>query len=196
LFETVTDYAAFERVVVQALHRVPIRMLAYCAMPNHWHLILWPTTPGQLSTFMHWMTCTHAQRWHASRGTSGTGAVYQGRFKAIPVAVDDHLLRLCRYVERNPLRAGLVSEAEKWRWGSLWRRCNNCDDGILHEWPVALPADWLRQVNTPQSEEELTALRSAVRRSFPYGETKWMAATAEILSLEQHLRPVGRPRRF
>jgi putative transposase len=50
------------------------------------------------------------------------GHVYQGRFKSFPIAADEHLLAVLRYVERNPLRAGLVTRAEEWRWGSLYRR--------------------------------------------------------------------------
>src|SRR5439155_23281390 len=123
LFQTPADYSAFEHVLLQAMQRVPLRLLAYCAMPSHWHLIVWPTAAGELSRFMHWLTCTHAQRWHSAHGTSGTGAVYQGRYKAIPVESDLHLLRVCRYVERNALRAGRVPRAEDWRWSSLWRRC-------------------------------------------------------------------------
>lgn len=195
LFESASDYAAFEHVLLQALQRVPLRVLAYCAMPNHWHLVVWPTEAGQLSRFMHWLTCTHAQRWHADRGTSGSGAVYQGRFKAIPVESEVHLLRVCRYVERNPLRAGLVNQADTWRWSSLWRRCNYCAEGVLYDWPIPTPSDWVAHVNQPQAEAELDALRMAIRRSAPFGDSEWQLRTARILGLEGQLRPRGRPRR-
>ena len=123
LFESPGDYAAFERVLAEAAARVPgARLLAYCVMPNHWHLALWPRADGELSEFLRILTLTHAQRWHAHRGSAGAGHVYQGRFKSFPVQRDDHFLTLCRYVERNPLRAGLVRRAERWRWSSLWRR--------------------------------------------------------------------------
>jgi REP-associated tyrosine transposase len=147
LFETAGDYEAFEIVLRQALQRVPVRLVAYCAMPNHWHLIVWPAEDGQLQRFMHWLTTTHAQRWHAWHGTSGTGPVYQGRYKAVGIESDAHVLTACRYVERNPIRAGLVTRAEDWRWSSLWRRCNRCADGFLNDWPVPLPSDWLNSVN-------------------------------------------------
>jgi REP-associated tyrosine transposase len=116
-------------------------------MPNHWHLILKPDHEGDLPRFMHWLTTIHAQHWHRRNGSTGTGPVYQGRYKAIEITSDDHLLTACRYVERNPLRAGLVSRAEDWRWGSLWRRRNFCDQGFLSAWPVPLPTDWLDSVN-------------------------------------------------
>jgi putative transposase len=90
-------------------------------MPNHFHLVLWPRTDTELSAFMAWLTTTHSKRWHAWRRTAGTGHVYQGRFKSFPVQDDSHFVTLCRYVERNALRADLARRAEDWRWGSLWR---------------------------------------------------------------------------
>jgi putative transposase len=193
LFETPSDYASFEQVLLQALRRMPLRVLAYCVMPNHWHLVVWPRFPGELSSFMHWLTCTHAQRWHAFHGTAGTGAVYQGRFKAIPVESDAHVLRVCRYVERNPVRAGLSSRAEDWRWSSLWRRCNFCDDIFFNQWPIKRPPDWTETVNQPQNETELEALRWAVRRGAPFGSDQWRKRTATILGMDACLRPRGRP---
>jgi putative transposase len=116
-------------------------------MPNHWHLVVSCGSQHQLSTFMHWLTTTHALRWHAHHGTMGTGPVYQGRFKSIPIKSEYQLLTVLRYVERNALAAGLVSHAEDWEWCSLWRRCNHVDRQLLHEWPIPVPACWLDHVN-------------------------------------------------
>ena len=89
-----------------------MRVLAWCVMSTHWHLVLWPREDGDLSEFMRWLTVTHTQRWHAAHRTAGTGPLYQGRFKSFPIQEDDHLLTVLRYVERNPLRANLVEEAD------------------------------------------------------------------------------------
>ena len=83
---------------------------------------LWPRRDGELSDFMHWLTLTHTQRWHAHYQNVGTGHLYQGRFKSFPIEADEHYLTVLRYAERNALRAKLVARAEAWRWGSLWRR--------------------------------------------------------------------------
>jgi putative transposase len=106
IFENDADYAAFERVLHTAGERVPMRLLAYCVMPNHWHLVLWPRGDDDLSEYMRCLTVTHTQRWHLAHGTSGTGPLYQGRFKSFPVEADEHFYRVCRYVERNALPAG------------------------------------------------------------------------------------------
>ena len=193
LFESESDYAAFEQLLFDAKQRAAVRLLAYCLMPNHWHLILCPQQDGDLSRFMHWLTVTHAQRWHALHQTSGTGGVYQGRFKAIPVQSDHHYLIACRYVERNPLRANLVGDARAWRWSSLWRRINFYDAELLDEWPISRPPDWVDCVNQPQTEGELEAIRQAISRGAPLGDTDWRRETARSLSLESSLRPKGRP---
>jgi putative transposase len=146
IFDKSLDYAAFERVLKEAKTQVPMRLLAYCILPNHWHLVVWPLQDGDLSEYLHWLTMTHTQRWHAHHHTTGTGPLYQGRFKSFPIQEDEHLLAVCRYVERNPLRANLVPQAETWRWGSLWHRVHNTADLLLDPWPLALSAGWLAHV--------------------------------------------------
>jgi putative transposase len=174
------DYAAFERVLVQALIVQPVRVLGYCLMPNHWHLVLWPERPRQLTAFTRWLTHTHTMRWHTHYDTMGTGHLYQGRFKSFPVAEDDHFYRLLRYVERNALRAKLVARAEDWRWSSLWRRQH--PEGqpalALADWPVRMPEDWLDYVNGAETEAELQALRTSVCRGTPFGSASWQEETA------------------
>jgi putative transposase len=183
LFQKDGDYQAFERVLAEALQRHPIRLLGYCLMPNHWHLVLWPDRP---------------MRWHTHYATMGTGHLYQGRFKSFPVAEDDHLYRLLRYVERNALRANLVARAEAWLWSSLWRRQNpeaRPPSIALADWPVAMPKNWLGYVNGAETEAELEALRRCVCRGAPYGTPAWQQQTARQLRIEYTLRPRGRPKK-
>jgi putative transposase len=89
-------------------------------MPNRFHLALWPRGNGDLSRFMQWLLTTHVRRYH--RHYQSSGHVWQGRFKAFPIQQDEHLLTVLRYIERNPLRAGLVARAEDWLWASLRER--------------------------------------------------------------------------
>src|SRR5919108_1505577 len=84
LFQKDGDYEAFERVLAEALDKHPTRLLAYCLMPNHWHLVLWPRRDGELTAFVRWLTHAHTMRWHAHYHTSGTGHLYQVRFKKPP----------------------------------------------------------------------------------------------------------------
>ena len=196
IFEKPEDYAAFERVLLEAIDRVDMRVLAYCLMPNHWHLVLWPRRDGDLSKFMGWLTLTHTQRWHAHHRTTGTGHLYQGRFKSFPVQNDEHFLTVCRYVERNSLRANLVKRAEDWLWGSLWHRRQRDEfaQRVLTAWPVPCPRQWLQHVNQPQTDAEVSALRRSVNRGAPFGDADWTKRIVKRLGLEVTIRPRGRPK--
>jgi putative transposase len=197
LFAKDGDYAAFERVLGEARDYCDVPLLAYCVMPNHWHLIVQPRRDGDLSRFVGWLTLTHTQRWHSHHRTIGLGHLYQGRFKSFPVQEDDHLLTVCRYVERNPLRAGLVERAEDWRWGSLWRRERGDAEArtLLADWPAPRPRGWLSFVNTAQTLEEEEALKCSIRRGSPFGVEAWVKDTVQRLGLEMTLRPRGRPKK-
>ncbi|WP_425616621.1 transposase [Anatilimnocola sp. NA78] len=196
LFDDEADYDQFVALLEQARQRVAMQMLAYCLMPNHFHLLLWPTTDDSLSDYLHWLTTTHSQRRHAKLKTTGTGPIYQGRFKSFPVQDDDHFLTVARYVERNALRANLVQRAEHWKWSSLWQVHHQRSDIPLAVWPVARGSEWLKFVNEPQTDSELSTIRHSVRTGRPYGTSEWCRTTAQTLGLESTLRTRGNPGRF
>ena len=193
LFVYSEDYRVFVQVLAEAKQRLNMRLLAFSVMPNHWHLIVWPSADKQLSQFMHWLTLTHTQRWHTMHATSGTGPLYQGRYKAIPIQSDHHFLTVARYVERNPVRAGLVDRVQDWPWCSAWHRSNNCNMDLLDTWPVEASSDWLSVVNEPQNQVHLSAVREAIGRSAPFGDAGWTQDIAEALDLAHTLQRPGRP---
>ena len=195
IFESERDYLAFERILSEVQQRIPMRILAWCVMPNHWHLLLWPHEDGELSKYMRLVTLTHTQRRHAHRGTAGTGHLYQGRFKSFVVQSDRHFLAVARYVEANALSAGLVDRAEDWRWGSRWHAQRDHADTApeIHAWPLAEPADWVAYVNQLPPSGETRDLRRCAQRGTPYGDEAWVAGAAEELGLQSTLRPRGRP---
>ncbi|SRR5579871_4149605 len=185
------DFAAFVKRLRRAGERVPVRLLAYCLLPNHFHLVLWPRADGELSDYMMWLLTAHVRRYH--QHYHGSGHVYQGRFRSFPIQEDAHLLTVLRYVERNPVRAGLADRAQDWPWSSA--ALPRPGGPALDPGPFPRPAAWLEHVNTPQTEAEVEALRECVRRRRPYGEAGWAVATAGQLGLEASLRPRGRPRK-
>jgi putative transposase len=147
LFDKPGDYAAFVASLSYAQAKCPIPLLAFCIMPNHFHFVVGPVQMHDLSGFMHRLTVVHSTRWHAHRGTRGTGAVYQGRFKAFAIESELRLVVACRYVERNPLRAQLVRRAEQWPWSSLGQDGRNCTTISLAAWPIPKPPHWVDLVN-------------------------------------------------
>jgi putative transposase len=198
MFEKPEDYDAFLRVLEETWRAVSLPIFAMVLMPNHWHFVVRPAADDQVSTFFRRLTATHTMRWHARYRTGGSGHVYQGRFKSFPVQADEHLLAVMRYVERNPVRAGLAERAEAWRWGSAWARLQ--EDVATRRWLAtpdepALPPTWLDRVNQPQTEAELKALRNCIRRGAPFGDDAWVAASALRLGLQHTRRPRGRPRK-
>ena len=108
LFGKDADFEAFQRVLIEAHQRHPIRILSYCVLSNHWHFAVWPDAGGQVTAFFRWLAHTHAMGWRVAHRTVGYGRLYQGRFKSFPVQSDEHLLTVLRYIERNAVGAGLV----------------------------------------------------------------------------------------
>ena len=196
IFKDDADYQAMLRVIERTWELFPIRILSFCLMPNHWHLVLWPKKDGQLSEFMRLLTVTHTQRWHAHHQTAGTGPLYQGRFKSFPIQEDEHLLSVCRYVERNALRAKMVESAGLWPYGSIAARgLKKPPPWLLPQdrWPVDVPAGWARRLDRPQSPAEEAAMRVSIQRGRPFGDDAWTRRIAPKLGLESTLRPRGRP---
>ena len=200
LFRNADDYTAFLRVLAETIERIPMRLCGYCLMPNHWHLALWPARDGDLSRFMQRLTITHVRRWVEHRHRVGLGPVYQGRFKSFPVEDDAHFTTMLRYVERNPLRAKLVTRAQRWTWSSasavaaVRATTDDVPRMEIAPWPVPRRADWIDWVNAPQTPAEEAAVRRSIQFSRPLGTPGWVAKMEMRLRLPP-LRPRGRPRK-
>jgi putative transposase len=175
IFHDGADYAAFERLLVEALRRYPAQLYAYCLMSNHWHFALRPDGT-QLPRLMHWLCMTHAKRSRARHETTGSGCVYQGRYSAIPVQSDYHLLALLRYIERNPVRAGLVGRAEDWPWSSVGARSGSAQRVPLAPLPFTVDRDWTDYVNDPTAEQDVRRIRLAITAAEPLGDSQWVAS--------------------
>ena len=193
IFQKPEDYDAFERILAEGLRLYPCQIISYQLMPNHWHFVLSPTEDGGMSNFIRWVSLTHTMRTHAHYHSAGEGHVYQGRFKSFPVQHDEHFFVVCRYVERNALRADLVDRAEDWKWGSLsrWLAKPEPNPKLLSAWPIPRLPDWKDRVNEPLTEKELKAVRWSGKRGSPYGNETWVESIARRLDLESTLRPRG-----
>jgi putative transposase len=175
-------------LLARACEHIAMRILAWCLMPNHFHLVLRPYADLDLGRWMHRVMTAHVKR-HQSRYET-VGRIWQGRFKALPIQEDGHLVTVLRYVERNPRRAGLVDSAEAWPWSSL--RSRRASGGLLCPSPVRLPENWDAFVNGTSGDEQLDSIRLAIHRGRPFGDPVWMEQTAERLGLESSLKPIGR----
>ena len=197
IFEKEKDYLAFEKILTEAKDKYPMRILAYCLMPNHWHFVLHPKENQDLSSFMRWVTLTHTQRWLVHRHMIGYGHLYQGRYKSFPVQEDSHFIQVCKYVERNASRAKLSKKAEDWRWGSAWVRKygNQEQKQLLSKWPMRITKEYDNWLNQDEKEDVLLSLRKSVNRGKPFGLESWIEKIAEKLKLKSTLNPRGRPKK-
>ena len=195
IFEHDRDYLAFERVLTETQERVPMRILAWCVMPNHWHLLLWPREDGDLSTYMRLVTLTHTQRHHAHHASAGTGHLYQGRFKSFVVQDDAHFLTVSRYVEANALRGKLVRRAEDWPEQPLanvaWQAKSIAADPSLANHSTKRLA-CIRKPARRATRDACSAWLRAARASVWSGELG-SGRSREPTGLKCTLRPRGRP---
>ena len=136
IFRKPEDYKAFVSILREAVDKFGIRLIAFCVMPNHWHLVVWPDDSVSISAFMHWLTSTHVRRYHLHYGLTGTGHLYQARFRNHVCKDNRGALAVMRYVEGNPIAAGLVSRASDWEWSSLRMRMTDKDPGFLSDPPI------------------------------------------------------------
>jgi putative transposase len=191
VFHEATDYDQFVDLMAQAQARVSLPILAACVMPNHFHVVVAQEAATDISRWAHWLLTTHTHRYHLKHDTCGR--VWQGRFKAFPIEQDGHLLTVMRYVERNALRAGLVARAEGWPWSSLAWRHGGSRTRLPHLVDTALPAHWTEWVNSPQTAEELEAIRACVNHQRPYGGDAWASRQSALSPARSTGRRRGRP---
>jgi putative transposase len=168
LFRDPGDYLSFQALLARALEQHAMRMLGYSLMPNHFHMALWPSLPDQISTFLRWLCATHAKRLHRKRGTIGCGAVYQSRFKAVPVHNETYFYRVLRYIERNAARADLCERADEWAWSSASAAGRGLGI-VIAEWPIPRPPHWLDFVNDHEPLADLDFIRTQTASGEPIG---------------------------
>ena len=201
VFHKDKDYEAFINLMKQAKERYPVKIFGYCLMPNHFHMVLMPDKGEELSIWIQWLMTSHVRRYHRHYGTSGH--IWQGRFKSFIIEKDEHLLMVLRYVEGNPVRAGLVETAKGWSWSSHNARIVKEGQSLsskgtvpfINELPIEIPKAWDKYVDEPLTYKELERLRQSVNRQAPYGRTEWQIKMTRELGWESTLRPWGRPRK-
>ena len=166
VFREDADYVQFIHLLRHGKSDYPISLYGYCLMPNHFHLILRPDDADAMGCFMQWLLTTHVRRHHQRLQTSGH--VWQGRYKSFRIEGDAHLLMVMRYVERNPVRAGLATSARHWRWSSHRERLGLDLASLVDPAPIDLPRRWGAYVDRPLLEGDLDRIRRSIRRQFPY----------------------------
>lgn len=157
IFADDTDRQRLLAIVGQAMERFEARVYAYCLMGNHYHFVLCTAQPN-LSRLMRHVNGVYTQDFN--RRHDKVGHLFQGRFKAVLVDRDAYLLEVCRYVELNPVRAGLVDEPRAWRWSS---HAANAGLAPAPEWldTATLHGHWLGRDPRNAADRRRAAARHA-----------------------------------
>jgi putative transposase len=192
----------FLKALARTKERDPFRLLGYCLMTNHFHLLLRPEVGQSTSRILQSLSVAHTWRYHKRYHT--LGHVWQVRFKSPVIPDDAHLLVVLRYIDANPLRAKMVTDPAEHRWSSFLDHSSGQDDTLLRpfpEWEELGKTDaerrrrWRAEVCAVQSEAALMTVRSSLRSGRPFGASEWTEQMAARLNFELDPRPQGRPLR-
>lgn len=172
-----------------------MRILAYCIMRNHFHLLLWPYRGQDLPEFMNMLMNLHIGRYLRHYPPSSPGHIYQSRYTNTIVEPGASVLRVAKYVETNALSAGLVTRAEDYRWSSASPFALDDDLPLLAAWPTPKPINWLTLLNLRTPTREVERIQRGIARGAPYGSTVWVNQIVKHYDLEHTIRRRGRPTR-
>lgn len=172
IFNSADDYRHFIYLLEESVELIDMRLLAYCLMPNHWHLIVQPRLDGDLSKFVSRLTNTHVKQYKSIHDQVGYGHLYQGRYKSFLIGDDNYFYTTLRYVERNALRANLCGRAEGWQWGSAHNRYTG-NPKHLSPLPIDLSESYFDDLNRPLTASEEESLECSEQSSQSYASFEW-----------------------
>ena len=173
IFRQADDYRIYLRLLRKAVERNPVKIWAYVLMPNHIHLIVVPEREDSLADAIQWAHGKYADVFNGLYGT--VGHLWQGRFRST-VMDESHLFNGVRYVERNPVRAGLVGKAEDYSWSSAAVHCGFRSDPLVSgDLPFAnVIQDWSGWLAGAETEEEIRRLRNCTQTGYPCGPDEFV----------------------
>lgn len=161
IFAQPENYRYLLRKVKRLLAELPIALLAYCLMPNHYHFVLRQESEVPISTFMQRLFQSYTQAFNKQQGRRGP--LCEGRFRHVHVDRDEYLVYLCRYVHLNPVEAGLVAQPSDWLYSNYleWieARAGTLVDRAFVRQYFSTPADYVAFVEDAIPPEKERGLR-------------------------------------
>lgn len=187
------DYGAYRTLLAEGCRAAGVAVWAYCLMPDHVHLILVPSDADGLRAALGEVHRRYTR--HVNQREGWHGYLWQGRFASFPMD-DRYLLAGARYVELNPVRAGLSAAARDWRWSSARAHLEGSDDGLVTAAPLlALVSDWAGFLKAGLREEDRQAIRAGERTGRPLGSVPFTAGLEQRLGRTLARRRPGRKKR-
>ncbi|HYP68381.1 MAG TPA: transposase [Thiobacillaceae bacterium] len=198
IFFTDEDREAYLSWLKEYCEKFAVEILAYCLMTNHVHLVAVPSADDGLHRVLKPLHMRYAQRINRARGWKGH--LWQGRYFSSPLD-DAYLWAAVRYVERNPVRAGMERRAEDYRWSSAAAHCGRRSDALLNPesgWSKQFSAieDWPAWLSEGDETEEIWTLRRNVEKGLPCGSEAFVRKLGRQAGRLLEYRPQGRPKRI
>ncbi|HEU0226081.1 MAG TPA: transposase [Steroidobacteraceae bacterium] len=195
VFFTEADRRAYLRWLRKYADTYGVEVLAYCLMNNHVHLVAVPANKDSLQRTLRHLHMRYAQS--LNRRKDWKGHVWQGRYFA-SVLDEPHFWAAIRYVERNPVRAGLVGRAEDYRWSSARAHCGLCSDSVLslnNQWQhqFAGISDWSAWLAAGDDLRGINELRASTSKGLPCGSRQFVDSLEAAAGRALRPRPRGRP---
>ena len=191
------DRRTYLGILGKSSRQFGLRTDGYCLMGNHIHLIVTPTTTDTMGQTLKRVGQLYAQYINHLHGRRGH--LWQDRYYSCPMD-DEHFWTAMRYIEQNPVRAGLCADARQWPWSSAAAHCGDPDaSGLLDvsAWRRRLPPDgnWQDALATGTDPSDLRALRASSNRGRPLGSDQFISKVEALIGRRIRPLPVGRPRR-
>lgn len=195
VFFCVADWQRYLYLAHEYSGRFGLQILAYCLMTNHLHLVCVPLKATSFVKVFRPVHSRYAQ--YVNNRLSICGRLWQGRYFSCAME-EDHLWAAIRYVERNPIRAGMVARAKNYPWSSAAAHCGRRQDPFLSPLPESCPpkiSDWLSWLAGPNDESLLDTIRLHTRTGRPIGCDQFIEDLELRLGRKVHALANGRPRK-
>lgn len=187
------DRRCFLQYLNSRAEKTEVNIWAYCLMDNHFHLLLEPKKDQSLGKCLHGTTFLYAQ--HYNKKYARSGRLWQNRYFSCPVDKEEYLWAVVRYMERNPVRAKIVTKAEDWKWSSAEAHISGRKDGHLGllDWLNADERAEYRRFLDDEGEDD--EIRKATSTGRPLGDASFVEKLQELSGRELKYQRRGRPRK-
>ena len=194
VFESDADYRQYLTWLKEYSEKYSLDIWAYCLMSNHVHFVCVPRDDNSLARTLNTLHMRYSQYYNRKKGI--TGHLWQGRYFS-SILDDTHLYAAIRYVENNPVRAGIVREPEDYTWSSARGHCGIVSDGILSDTCHLCDEidDWPRYLREDESAEVVERLKVNIMSGRPCGDEDFRKSIEAVVGRSLNIRPRGRPRK-
>jgi putative transposase len=195
VFENQTDYGKYLSLLSKYSEEKEVAVLAYCLMQNHIHLLLRPSGEETLAKMMQGVTLCYTKYFNGENGR--TGRLWECRYYSTVIDEDSYLWTVTKYIESNPVRAGIVKKPEDYPYSSARAHILGNKDPILQEplFDAGELEEYRRFVRLEQDNKTLEEIRKQTRSGKPLGNGEFLETLSEEIGCSLSFKPKGRPRK-